>query len=349
MINFYPGPSKIYPQVAEYTSRGIETGILSMNHRSPEFMDLLSRTTSLLKEKLQIPENYEVVFTSSATECWEIIAQSLIEKKSSHIYNGAFGEKWMDYTSKLGKQVQPIPFGLDEELSTEIEESCEVICITQNETSNGTQLPCNEIQKIRESNTNQLLAIDATSSMAGAYLNFGLADIWFASVQKCFGLPAGQAVMVLSPKAIEVARRINENQHYNSLTFLLDNAIKNQTAYTPNILGILLLNQLLSDLENIESIAERIGNRCSELYSVLDKTNHLSPLSEYQPYLSKTVVAIKPESNLGGIMNAARESGLLLGQGYGAWKESSFRIANFPAITDNEWGTLLQFLSKLSY
>jgi phosphoserine aminotransferase len=50
-----------------------------------------------------------------------------------------------------------------------------------------------------------LIAVDATSSMAGVELDWQSADIWFASVQKCFGLPAGMAVMVCSPRALQYA------------------------------------------------------------------------------------------------------------------------------------------------
>ena len=65
-----------------------------------------SKTITLLKEKLDIPKDYTIFFTSSATECWEILAQSLIVTRSFHIYNGAFGEKWYDYTLRLKPAAQ---------------------------------------------------------------------------------------------------------------------------------------------------------------------------------------------------------------------------------------------------
>src|ERR1700749_4185545 len=101
MISFYPGPSKIYPEVADYLQDAVRDGVLSINHRSPEFAEISKNAILYLKEKLNIPEDYTVLYTSSATECWEIIAQSLIKRGSYHIYNGAFGEKWYKYTSKL--------------------------------------------------------------------------------------------------------------------------------------------------------------------------------------------------------------------------------------------------------
>src|SRR5947208_3271892 len=101
MISFYPGPSRVYDEIPRWVNDAARKGILSMSHRSPEFMSLSRKTVALIKRKLGVPDSYFVYFTSSATECWEVIAQSLITYKSIHISNGAFGEKWFDYTHKL--------------------------------------------------------------------------------------------------------------------------------------------------------------------------------------------------------------------------------------------------------
>ena len=99
MISFYPGPSRVHTEVPAYVRDAYDEGILSINHRSDEFVQMCERTIGLLKERLNVPKDYTIFFTGSATECWEIIAQSLITDKSYHIYNGAFGQKWFDYTA----------------------------------------------------------------------------------------------------------------------------------------------------------------------------------------------------------------------------------------------------------
>lgn len=349
MINFYPGPSKIYASVKEYVADGIESGILSMNHRSPQFMRLMDNTVLLLKEKLKIPAGYEIVFTSSATECWEIIAQSLVLKKSSHIFNGAFGEKWMSHTKKLTGDVQSLPFGLNELPQIDIDDDSEVICFTQNETSNGSQVPQKVIREAWSKYPDQLIAVDATSSMAGIELDFGIADIWFASVQKCFGLPAGMAIMICSDKAINQGNKINERSHYNSLTFLLENAKKNQTAYTPNILNIYLLQRLMDEIGTIDLIGKKVLARFNEIVTLINHSSVLSLLTENPETTSNTVLTLIPGGyTVNGIKALAEKENIILGSGYGSWKESTFRIANFPAISDKEWRELMQFLSKLN-
>jgi phosphoserine aminotransferase len=93
MISFYPGPSRIRDEIPRYVKEAAKEGILSMNHRSPEFMTLAKKTASLFRKKLSVPSDYTIIYTSSATECWEIIAQSLIVEKSYHFFSGAFGKK----------------------------------------------------------------------------------------------------------------------------------------------------------------------------------------------------------------------------------------------------------------
>ena len=83
----------MYPQVATYLQDAMNEGILSQNHRSTPFMEMLKVCISVFKQKQNIPDDYEVYFTSSATECWEIVSQSLVKNHSHHIFNGAFGEK----------------------------------------------------------------------------------------------------------------------------------------------------------------------------------------------------------------------------------------------------------------
>lgn len=261
MISFYPGPSRVHDEIPKYVKDAFSAGIMSINHRSDDFVSMSEKTIKLLKQKLNIPRNYTVFFTSSATECWEIIAQSVVTDKSYHLYNGSFGQKWFDYTKRIHPLAEPLPFDVNEKLDPkklifDLKEG--IICITQNETSNGTQVSNAIIRAIKKNNPSYLLAIDATSSMAGIDLDFKSADIWLASVQKCFGLPAGLGLMVCSPQAIERVKTINEKNHYNSLTFMTEMMDKWQTPFTPNVLGIYLLMRVLENTEAIKTTHDLI-------------------------------------------------------------------------------------------
>jgi phosphoserine aminotransferase len=220
-----------------------------------------------------------------------------------------------------------------------------VICITQNETSNGTQVSNKVIGEIKSRNPEALIAIDATSSMGGVKLNFRAADIWFASVQKCFGLPAGLGLMFCSPKAIEEGKRIGEKSHYNSLSFMINMMEKWQTPFTPNVLGIYLLMRVLEDSNGIADTEKKVKTRYELWLDFLAARKDIAHLVENRKVHSYTVLPIQASEGLvDQIKKEAKKSGLLLGEGYGSFKPYTFRVANFPALKDREIKTLQLFL-----
>ncbi|MCA6074010.1 aminotransferase class V-fold PLP-dependent enzyme [Fulvivirga sedimenti] len=348
MLSFYPGPSQVVPETGDYMIEALDSGILSMNHRSEPFMKLLAKTKKVIYKKLEVPPDYEILFTSSATECWEIIAQSLTVELSYHIFNGAFGEKWFNYTRKIHSKTVGLKFDPEIELSPanlDFSQPSSVLCLTHNETSNGTRLKMEVMQLFREAFPEPLIAVDATSSMAGDLLDFQLADVWFASVQKCFGLPSGMGIMILSPRAIERAYQIGDNKYYNSLPFMLENFRKNQTPYTPNILSIYLLYRTLQDRASISKVNNQLRKRHEQLEKVISKQTRFAFLIKNAAVRSVTVTALESTpKNVKSLKKTALEHGFLLGNGYGEWKESTVRIANFPAITRQEWKELRDFL-----
>lgn len=344
-MTFYPGPSKVYPQVANYLQEAFTEGVLSLNHRSEACMAITRGAVEGLHQKLNIPDDYHIYFIASATEAWEIIAQSLTRQKSLHYYNGAFGEKWADYAEKLIQRVERVPFELnklpDLQNSTNFDD---IVCITQNETSNGTQIK--ELAPFRATFPDAIIAVDATSSLGGIELNYKNGDVWFASVQKCLGLPAGMAVMVCSPRAIQRATEINDYKFYNSLLFIHDNFRKFQTHYTPNVLNIYLISRITTEISNISIIDKSIKQRAKKWYDFFEH-NGVKCLVNNPEVRSDTVIAIEgTQEEIRAIKALTQAKGITLGNGYGSWKDTTFRIANFPAIEDDEVETLMKILES---
>lgn len=352
MISFYPGPSRVHDEIPDYVKDAYEKGILSINHRSQEFMKISEKTIGLLKEKLAIPSDYTIFYTTSATECWEIIAQSLIDNASFHFYNGAFGKKWYEYTSRICAGATAFPFEQNELIAVKklrLPKEAGVICVTQNETSNGTQINDATLQAMRARYPQHLIAVDATSSMAGIVLDFRLADIWFASVQKCFGLPAGLGLMICSPAAMQKVRDVDERKHYNSLLFMAEMMEKWQTPFTPNVLNIYLLMRVMENSKPIDEVHAKIEERYREWVNVLEEKQSLHHLIDNEEARSFTVIPVKAtESLVASVKARAKKNGFLLGEGYGDLKTSTFRIANFPAIRKKEIKALIEFLEEYS-
>ena len=348
MITFAPGPSKVYDALPTYLQDGYVQGILSANHRSAVFMNLYRDTEQLFREKLQLPEDYTLLFTSSATESWEIISQSLVEQASFHVYSGSFGKKWVDYARHILPSTQGLKIAANQSISVadlELSSEIDLLAITQNETSNASQVPMEILKSLASKFPEKMIAVDTTSSMGGILLDFSLADVWYASVQKCFGLPAGLGILLLSKKAKEKVARKGEGGRYNSLCFMLENAASYQTHYTPNVLGIYLLFRVLQDMDPIAKVDTRLRQRMEALEQTISQSTAFQLLVDNPATRSTTVAAISGEEQaIVAIKKAAEKEGMQLGGGYGPLKSSSFRIANFPAITDAEFMRLVDFL-----
>ncbi|GAA0880427.1 aminotransferase class V-fold PLP-dependent enzyme [Algoriphagus jejuensis] len=350
MITFAPGPSKVYDALPKYMQDAYDQGILSANHRSGAFMHLYQETEQLMRDKLHMPDDYKLLFTSSATENWEIITQSIVEQASFHIYSGSFGKKWVEFAKHIIPATGSLKLEANQALDVaglDIGESFDLIAITQNETANATQVPMSVLESIGEKFPEKMIAVDTTSSMGGIELDFGLADIWYGSVQKCFGLPAGLGFLILSPKAIEKSQSKGEKGRYNSLSFMLENAAGYQTHYTPNVFGIYLLNRVLKDLEEIQHVDARLRARMSKLENTIAQSDKLRMLVDNADTRSTTVMAVAGKEELiAAVKKAAEKEGMQLGSGYGPHKPTSFRIANFPAITAEEFDRLIAFLKN---
>jgi len=345
MITFYPGPSKIYPFIQDAITSILATDLITYNHRSNPFHLLYQETEHLFREKFYLPYGYHLFFVSSATEAWEIVGQSYAKYLFFHVYNGAFGEKWALQNRALNNLVVDISFHHQKTMSINqlkkmyLPSANSVICFTQNETSNGTQVKNGFLRKARQACPDALIAVDATSSLGGVLLDWKNADIWFASVQKCLGLPAGMALVIANERAVASANQI----HYNSLHNLYKHKQHFETTHTPNILGIALLREVLKRIEPIDKIHQKTRRRADSFYKWLT-SKQLKTYITNQHVRSDTVITLvgKPEV-IQALKEKSLQAGIIVGNGYGKLKDNTVRIANFPAITDEE----LEILKKV--
>ena len=351
MLSFYPGPSKVHPEVLGFIQEAFSNGVVSINHRSERFEVLLKDTLHILHEQWNIPQDYTLYFISSATEAWEIVAQSLIKEKSLHLYNGAFGKKWAHYAHQIIPNAESFEFGLNDDLKSVASKlstkDFDTLCLVQSETSNGTG------QKICRSdfnlNEDAIIAVDATSTMGGINLPWLEADVWFASVQKCLGIPAGLGVLICSPKALERAAQLNKKVHYNDVLLMEENRKLFQTHYTPNVLSIYVLNKLAHLLPNLTEIDQQTNEKTKLLTEFFSQKNtfNLSFLVENPSVRLPTVFALQGEAiQIKRLQDLCLKNNIELGKGYGNRKDNTIRIANFPSHTLEDFHQLFNLINS---
>src|SRR4051812_17984011 len=106
--NFTPGPSQLYFSVGDHARQAFKEGIPSISHRSKLFEQISKETTNGLRQLLNIPSDFHVFFTGSATEIWERIIQNLVDKKSYHLVNGSFSKRFHEIALQLNKNAEKL-------------------------------------------------------------------------------------------------------------------------------------------------------------------------------------------------------------------------------------------------
>ncbi len=349
-----PGPSQVHPTLREYLDDAWEQDIPSISHRGKAFSDIYQQTETALRQLMDIPADYQILFVGSATEAMERIMQSLVASRSHHFVSGAFSSKWLQIAKQLGKNptstITPDGHAFADLTAPE---DTELVCITHNETSTGALFPAKELAVLTSLPHRPLVALDVVSSAPMIELPWTGLDAVFFSVQKAFGLPAGLGVLIVSPRALAAAHKHEANGlslgSYHSLPQLSASAQKFQTPATPNVLSIYLLGRVAADMaKNIKPLRRKTLERANALYKTLEASDYATPFVSDPQWRSPTVVVAEITGGNKALYDSLVQAGLVPGQGYKVYKEAHVRIANFPAVNDHTFETLLRHLRNFT-
>jgi phosphoserine aminotransferase len=350
-IYYTVGPSQLYPTYTTHLIDAMNLQLGSISHRSAQFRKIYQHTDEQLRILLNIPATHSIFFLPSATEIWERMILNTIEKKSFHFVQGAFSKKFYDFANILGKQTQLFETqhgkSFDDISTTTIDDDVELICVTQNETASGIQIPEEEIHALKNNHVEKLICVDLVSTAPYANMNYNLIDSSFFSVQKAFGMAAGLGVWICNEACIEKSnqlssKNINQGAHH-TLQLFQKNYATFETPSTPNVVAIYILGKIAEDMNKVgvEQIRKEIDKKAELLYT-LGTTSNLFSFSENDKVkLSKTTSVFNTTIESSIIMEALKKENIIIGSGYGQYKAEQIRIANFPA-------TILEQMEKLT-
>ncbi|MFH0772687.1 MAG: aminotransferase class V-fold PLP-dependent enzyme [bacterium] len=339
-LYFTPGPSQIYPQLERYMKEALKKNIPSISHRSEEFMQIVKDVDSGLRTLLTIPQTHHIFFLSSSLESMERIIDNIVKKTSFHFVNGSFAQAFADTAKAKGKKMFLHNFLPGKKISFEtiiIPNEVELICITQNETSNGTCVPLEDIYLLKKRYPTIPIALDIVSSAPYPNVDLGKIDCAFFSVQKGFGLPAGLGILIVS----DILVKNSKKKGYHDFPSLLSKSMKFQTPETPNVLNIFLLKKVVEDM-NKKGI-ETIRKETEEKAKLIEENGNL--FIENDAVRSKTVLVLNTQRKTKEIVQKLKKKNIIVGKGYGNYKDTHIRIANFPQHTKKQIKKLLHALN----
>lgn len=351
-IFFTPGPSALYYTVEEHLKTALKLQITEISHRSSAYKAIHEDAVNGLKSLFNLPEGYHIAFVSSATEIWERLLQSTVEKESLHLINGSFSSRFYEISAELGLSPQHVTAaeGQITQFTDLPNAEPELVGLTQNETSTGVHFPDSEIKNIRKKYPNAILALDTVSSAPAVSIPLLDIDSFYFSVQKCFGLPAGLGVWIYNDRTLNKAQAKSDTGvslgSYHNLLKIHESGVKFQTPETPNVLNIFLLSKVVNDMliKGVDQIRKETNYKAAVLYQLFSDHPKLQASVEDKNIRSKTVAVADAEDGNTEIMKVAAAKGLIIGSGYGKFKDSQIRIANFPTHSKEQIEMLADLL-----
>jgi phosphoserine aminotransferase len=131
--------------------------------------------------------------------------------------------------------------------------------------------------------------------------------------------------------------------HYNDVLFLEENKRLFQTQMTPNVLSIYLIYRLTQQMPMLSEVHRATLAKMKIWTDFWDNETEFSYLIENPALRLPTVLALTgAPDKIKQLHQICLIKDIELGKGYGKWKETSFRIANFPAHTIEDIETLIQ-------
>ncbi|MEN9413626.1 MAG: hypothetical protein RLZZ342_713 [Candidatus Parcubacteria bacterium] len=352
MQYFTVGPTQEYPRFRDFLAKALAHDIHSISHRSAQFVELFHTTTASVRSLLRGPSDAQVFFAGSATEWMERCVQNLSTEKTLHFVSGTFSKRFYDFALAQDRDARKVDQKADGSFDINDVPSDfvpEMIALTHNETSNGTQLSPEFFAAVRAAFPESLIALDIVSS-APVYPDvFAAADVLFFSVQKGFGMPAGLGVALVSPRALARAEERTHVQYtgsFHSFTKLAESALKGHTVETPNVLGIYLLNEIAQDMAiaGVEALRADTIEKAAIVRAALAECaeTELEPINA--PFQSQTVIVAKTPGGSKSIIERLKGEGIMIASGYGSMKDTHIRIGNFAAHSRVDMERLTQLL-----
>lgn len=354
-LYFTPGPSAIYHTVPGHLKKALQEQVPSISHRSTFFKHFYQEATEGLRALMGIPDEYLILYTSSATEIWERMLQNTVEERSYHAINGEFSARFHQFAEQLHVHAEKQEWKPGEGVSlAEIQpkENPELIALTLNETSTGAMMESTDFSDLRKRYPEALIAVDAVSIAPFPLWHYDSVDSFYFSVQKGFGLPAGLGVWVVNRRMLERAEEKLRNGKsigtYRALPEMAKKALNHQTVETPNVLGIYLLAKVTADFNQvgIEQIRREMNYKAAVLRNTIDTHPLLEHFVKERKHQSVSVSVANVAGGNAGLLKYLQERHFIVGSGYGPFQSAHIRIANFPAHSKEQIELLADHLNQ---
>lgn len=276
IYNFSPGPSILPKEVFEEAAKGVldlngsGLSILEISHRGKDFTAIMGKAKDLVRELLDVPKNYHILFLSGgASTQFLMSAMNLLPSTGTAAYldTGSWSSKAIKEAKPYGN-VEVVASSKDRNYAYipknyQIPSESLYLHLTSNNTIFGTQF-----QKFPELNIP--LVCDMSSDIFSRPIDVKKFGLIYAGAQKNMG-PAGTTLVIIRDELIGQSERI--------LPTIMDyrtHVDKDSMFNTPPVFPIyasMLTMQWIKDHGGVQGALERNEEKSAALYAEIARNS----------------------------------------------------------------------------
>jgi phosphoserine aminotransferase len=271
--NFYAGPSIMPEFTKEKTAEaminfaGTELSVAEVSHRSKEFIAVMDQARQLVKELLNVPEGYTVLFLQGGASLQFLMApMNFLETKAAYMNTGVWASKAIkeaktfvgpvvEVASSKDKNFNYIPKGYT------IPEDVDYFHYTSNNTIYGTEIFTDPVSPVP-------LICDMSSDILSRPVDVSKYNLIYAGAQKNLGPSGATLVIVKNASLGRVTRLIPTMLDYK---VHVENESMFNTPATLPVFGCLQTLIWLKELGGIPVIEKINKAKAEALYEEIER------------------------------------------------------------------------------
>ncbi|MFI3327536.1 MAG: 3-phosphoserine/phosphohydroxythreonine transaminase [Rikenellaceae bacterium] len=313
--NFNAGPSVLPQEVLENAAKavidlnGSGLSLLSISHRTKDFEDVLAEAKANLKELLNIPDNYKIIFMGggASTQFFNIPA-NFMKTKAGYINTGVWAKKALKEAKLYGEAIE-LATSADKNFNyipkgVEIPADLDYLHITSNNTIYGTA--------IHEDMTSPVpVFADMSSDILSREIDVTKYAMIYGGAQKNMG-PAGVAFVIVRDDMLE-----NIVRELPSMTNLKIQADNDSMYNTPPVFPIFVINEVLKWVKakgGVSAMAKANKEKAEMLYGEIERNSMFVGTAEKEDRSLMNICFVMSEGNeelAGEFLEFAKSKGMV--------------------------------------
>lgn len=305
--NFNAGPSILPQEVIKQTAEAVMDfegqglSVLEISHRAKYFQPVMDEAEALMKELLNIPEGYRVLFLGGGASLeFCMVPFNLLEKKAAYLNTGVWSKKAIKEAKAFGEVVELAASTNSIPMDFEVPQDCDYMHITTNNTIYGTEISNRKLAEIYKKKGNVRLVADMSSDILSRPIDVSQYDIIYGGAQKNLA-PAGVTFVIVKEECLgHVTRHIPTMLDYR--THVDGGSMFNTPPVLPVYTALLTMRWLKRN-GGVAWIDARNQKKADLLYECIDNSKIFMPTITDKEDRSRMNICFVPKPEYEGLFD----------------------------------------------